>query len=520
MPAIKTIRVESVPLGMEELERIQDMFSRYCMCKNMFYRRFSGIDSMLAVESPNELRNALRKEQADIKSNPHDGMKTYEKLFKIQNRHWVMALTEVCANIKSMWSNLASRLKARIRDNENLTGEERSFLLYVVSGRKLWYQALHGWDIQCSARKFIKLKSQLTEQSLKRAIRYLRRITRKNKPKVSSCSQARCMLLDQEMYRVMESNGKTFLQFCSCEQYKPFVVELRSPYCYNRKGNVQAILDVRRKTVRIHKAIKIHTRKASGTAAGVDKGFAKLLSSSSGAEYGDGFGILSDRESERINSRNTGRNPYIQRSKELKQEIDRLKTEIDAAARPAEKIPMIRARHRAMAQLENLMKNNTGTVKYDREHAKARAGMETAMNHAIREFYMNESPSDVCLEDLSWQSSGKKGKRANRKLSSWMKGRLDERLCYIGSVYGAATEYVNAAYTSQFCSGCGAFLLRRHGLHHEWADCPNCGTINANTNAAKNIAARKSDKEVTLYTPYKKVKQILLSRYNKLHGTV
>ena len=97
----------------------------------------------------------------------------------------------------------------------------------------------------------------------------------------------------------------------------------------------------------------------------------------------------------------------------------------------------------------------------------------------------------------------------------WCKGVLDERLEYIPSLHGVKTEKVNAAYTSQFCAECGAQLTERKGTHNEIGVCPNCGEINANTNAAKNIKARLKDKEITLYTPHKKVKEILLRRYQE-----
>ena len=82
-------------------------------------------------------------------------------------------------------------------------------------------------------------------------------------------------------------------------------------------------------------------------------------------------------------------------------------------------------------------------------------------------------------------------------------------------IYNIKVVYVSAAYTSQFCSICGAKLKSRTGEHKEIGNCPNCGEIDANINAAKNIKARLYDSEITLYTPYKKIEQILINRYSK-----
>ena len=101
----------------------------------------------------------------------------------------------------------------------------------------------------------------------------------------------------------------------------------------------------------------------------------------------------------------------------------------------------------------------------------------------------------------------------NRRLSLWNKGYLDERIEYIGSTRGIKTIHVNAAYTSQYCAKCGAKIEKRIGDHHEIAVCPNCGEINANTNASGNIEGRIHDPEITIYTPYHVVKDILDRRY-------
>ncbi|MCD5536336.1 transposase, partial [Lactobacillus delbrueckii subsp. sunkii] len=52
----------------------------------------------------------------------------------------------------------------------------------------------------------------------------------------------------------------------------------------------------------------------------------------------------------------------------------------------------------------------------------------------------------------------------------------------------------------------------RYGSHHELTKCKKCGKMNANIAAAKNILSRLTDEEITLNTPYKRVKEILVSR--------
>ena len=51
-------------------------------------------------------------------------------------------------------------------------------------------------------------------------------------------------------------------------------------------------------------------------------------------------------------------------------------------------------------------------------------------------------------------------------------------------------------------------------------DCEICGTVNANTNAAGNILARRNDKKIMQYTPYRRVKEICEERAAALNAAV
>jgi len=67
---------------------------------------------------------------------------------------------------------------------------------------------------------------------------------------------------------------------------------------------------------------------------------------------------------------------------------------------------------------------------------------------------------------------------------------------------------INPAFTSQTCSLCGQFGVRKGDKFY----CENHKVADADYNASINILNRFFDKEITLFTPYKKVKKILLKR--------
>ena len=68
---------------------------------------------------------------------------------------------------------------------------------------------------------------------------------------------------------------------------------------------------------------------------------------------------------------------------------------------------------------------------------------------------------------------------------------------------------VNPAYTSQICHTCDSFGRRSGDKFY----CNHCGGVyDSDFNASVNILKRYYDSEISLFTPYKKVKEILESR--------
>ena len=190
-------------------------------------------------------------------------------------------------------------------------------------------------------------------------------------------------------------------------------------------------------------------------------------------EYGVNLGELFTKEAVRLNKRNTNRNYFIQKGVKI------------------------------------------GNKTYDKQRKKAKDNITKEINYAIRQMIKENSPKLIVKEELPPKKNTHKGKFFNHIITNWLSGVLDERIEYICSLYSIETKDINPAYTSQYCNKCNAHLIERKGKHHEIGICPNCGEINANTNASKNILDRLDDIEITLYTPYKKVKDILDSRITK-----
>lgn len=511
----KCIKVETVQLNEEEYAILDEMFERYRQCKDMFLKRLCGIGSILNIQSFQNVRNMIRKEQNAL---PNEyGNKSYCDIFEIQGRFWVMALSDTCMTLKSMWTNLGNKCKAKLRDNHtDLSKPERTYCNYILSSPKILYCILNECEYTGSKsknyRRILDDIKDVPEIRIKYIHSMLRRLVRDNKP-YPEAKKADCILMDEVMYKITSEKDADYILLMTNSKGTKLKLKLKSRFCYNKKGNTQIVFNREKRTLSIHKCIKARQSETKkGHPVGIDKGYATLISCNDGngkkPEYGENFGKLISAESERINKKNTNRNYFYDKCRKLQ---DKLNQSEDKSEREL------------LRELISKTKRcHLGKKKYNKKHTRAMKHMESVTNHNIRMFMNEMEPSEIVLEDLSFVTDRKKPrtKSYNRKMSSWQKGILDERLVYIAKIFGAETIHVNAAYTSQYCCICGSKLGLRYGKHSGLAECEICGTVNANTNAAGNILARKTDRKIMQYTPYKEVKAICDKRAEALNAAV
>lgn len=489
----KTVRVESYPLPAWNKYEIEHLLFQTQKCLNSFYSRFSGIRSLEKIQDAKKLRDELRIEQA----NKHYSL---ADIYHFQSRHWVMALFQCCSNLKSVWSNTANRVKKLIMRNDNLTDDEKKYCTYIVSAPHYWYCILNQKLIVNNQ----KLDSfNINSNRLSYLSNVIRRTTRYCKSKIPRVKDLNCLLLDENMYKIYEENNKTFLKITGVDRYLSITVELKSPYHYNKKGNIQVIYDRDKNVIRIHKAIKTKVKKGKRKGSlGIDKGHATLLSCSNGHEYGYKFGELQNKQDNYINANIIYKNKLRDYRKHL---IESINTMSDSQKEVINK------------KIKNLDKCNLGKQKFNRNCIKYKARTEQIINRSIKQMIADTNASIFAVEDLTFTTSKNKNRSKifNRHMNFWNKGVIDARIEYISSFHNIKVTKVNAAYTSQFCATCSSKLTGRKGKHSEIGVCPNCGEMDANINAAKNIQSRLKDTEITTYTKYKTVESILLNRFKQ-----
>ena len=278
------------------------------------------------------------------------------------------------------------------------------------------------------------------------------------------------------LFRLTEG-GNVWLKIPGLERGKRIAVPLNTTV--EPTGTLRLIL--RGGRVEVHHAIDVEqTADCGGEIVGVDKGYSEVFVDSDGEHHGAELGDLLRSESDRLKIKNRNR--------------AKLRAIAENCGDPAKR-----------ARIE---KNNLGRAKADRRAHRVKSRVRDVVFKAVHAVV--DKASVIAAEDLTAKMAGKKfGKNTNRRLAAWTKGTIAEALDNVSQRRGSTLVLVNPAYTSQIDHRNGCLLGKRAGDRFH---CFDGVVLQADENAARNVKARLSDPEIDRWTPYQKVKSILLTR--------
>jgi IS605 OrfB family transposase len=214
---------------------------------------------------------------------------------------------------------------------------------------------------------------------------------------------------------------------------------------------------------------------------GIDKGYTEVFVDSEGNHYGEGLGKIITVHSDHLKEKYQSRN----------------KLRAIANKKPHKK--------------KNIIKNNSGRKKLNRQKQKVRSQIKDTIYQATHK--LMDKAKFVAAEDLTFPMTGSKfGKNITRRLSAWTKGVIATALDNISRRRGSSVVLVNSAYTSQMDNRYGILLGKRRG---DSFYCFDGVVLQADENAARNVLARLYDSEIDRWTPFQKVKSILLERIER-----
>lgn len=166
------------------------------------------------------------------------------------------------------------------------------------------------------------------------------------------------------------------------------------------------------------------------------------------------------------------------------------------------------ARRRRNRRLRSrLQKKGTKSAKrLLRKRALKEARYATDVNHRVSKKIVAEAQRTgrgIAVENLTGIRSRVRQRKPQRAtLHSWAFAQLGQFVAYKAQAAGVAFIQVDPAHTSQQCSGCGNIDPKNRQTQADFT-CTSCGiSLNADTNAAINIARRGVDDWAAANLPY------------------
>jgi putative transposase len=500
---MRTIKRISQPLNQGKYEAVREIASAYAREKQEHLPGYQ--DDALFGRHRNEriLRDELVR--AGYRS-PHG----------VSARMWKLAQKDAYETVKKQWAALAERIRplvaAHRADNclsdASWTDNQMRYAYWILSDPRRLAQLIGG---QAVIPRHFKL-----EAGRHKVIRnYLCRVVRRQRGKPSCVKLERAFTLDPDMYDLKTSTGGTqVLAITSLVPRQRIRIPLTGQTVI--RGNIQIVLDEEKQRIEVHytadiKPAKLAKRQVTAnsrstqlppeqpdsqkeepteTIVAVDAGLSEVFTDEAGNRYGTGLGRLIYDESDRILAKNRRRNKLYQ----LAEKHSRA------------------GRHQ---KARNIRRLNLGQKKQAAQRQRNRSELERQINTALNQLFRERQPTILVTEKLDLRGKAK-SKKLSRQVSLWPRGILQERTDFKALAAGCRREQVNPAYTSQMCPNCG--FVKGKNRHGDRFKCLNCWhEQGADRVAAMNLKARRTDPDITLWTPKERVKIILLDRFAASH---
>jgi IS605 OrfB family transposase len=232
---------------------------------------------------------------------------------------------------------------------------------------------------------------------------------------------------------------------------------------------------------------------------GMDAGITDLLYSSDGQAYGTFTGMSAFYE--KVVEAKTG-----QRAK-LRSVMSKHQKELKSCTNGARK-EVLRTKIQHIASQLNQTNN------LDKCRRKYAHEVDVRLNQTVKTFYQDikKQPVLVSMESLDIDEFDR-GKKANKRDSSWIRGQLLTKLQEVLTWNGVPFVEVDPGYTSKCCPKC--WNVDDNNRNGKSFHCTVCNhKDDADHNASENIAYRATDEEVTAiaeqyaYSTYKRHKAL------------
>jgi putative transposase len=459
---MRTVKRKTLPINKKKRTALDDLCHAYTREKQYWLQQFQSWDLQAHLGRSRTVRDEAIKQE-------------YRSPNRLQARHWKLALEDAAETWDKYWQATFVKIRSKISHRKDLSETERHYAYWLLKSYPSFAALMQG---ECPKPSF-----PLEDLARRKIAGYVRRLTKKTKGKSPSVKKGRSIRFDADCYELFDHRGRQYIKLMSLIPGKRISIPLLGKTAVS--GTITLVLSEEEIDLHISQELKKKTLPQTPSEA-VDFGYTEVMTDTEGLRYGTQFGKI------------------LTQGTETRHQKMQKRHKLHALAK--------KSSHPERAK--RLQKYNLGKKKHRARAKCLRATLEKEINTAINTLIKTKTPSILITEDLRHTFSYGKTKKVNRKLSHWLRGKLQDRIAFKALAEGFRHEQVNPAYGSQNCPHC-EFVDQKNRKEDRF-QCLHCGYKDLSDRvAALNYARRLGDREIGRYTPYRQVKTILLDRFHR-----
>lgn len=384
----------SAPVSEADMKKLVEIAKDYSTVKNYVYQRYGGIKSLPKLYPGYTVQNEMTA----------SGLRASLGLPSV---YFYLAVFDALGDIKNQWTQAKSRIEKCIRENENLTSEDRHYLRFVMKQSDCLEAILLKKELQLPEdweKSFQKVRTGVEENHLNQ---YLRRQVRRQLKKLQTDS-AYTFSVGERAY-LYDDHG---IYLAAKEKGKRIFIPLTDNNHYTRQLTVRLFPE--EGNIIIHVPVEMRVRQHADyqREIGLAMGIRTMFVTDENHIYGERYREYQYALSEYVREGNI----RYRRNKDT----------------------------------------NPGRKKYMAGRQKLEEALHTYINAEINRMLRTEKPAVIYLPKLPQSSKAGVNKKINSSVSLWQKGYVRSRLIQKCREQSISLVEVFAKDISRVCSQCGS----------------------------------------------------------------
>lgn len=407
------------------MKKLVEIAKDYSDVKNYVYQRYGGIKSLPIIYPGYTVQNEMT----------NSGLRAKLGLPSV---YFYLAIFDALGDIKNQWTQTRSRIEKCIRENENLTPEDKHYLRFVMKQSRCFESILLEKEMSLSEEWENPLKELRENVNEKRLHQYLRRQVRRHLKKMHTDTED-VFSVSAQAYRY-DDHG---IYLAIKEKRKRIFIPLTDNNRYTSQLNIRIFPEEGNLIIHVPVETRIRQNHDYQNAVGLAVGIRTMFVTDQGHIYGEKYSdyqyTLADyvREGNSRYRRNRTKNP--------------------------------------------------GRKKYTAGKERLEAALHTYINAEINRMLQTERPAVIYLPKLPQSSKAGINKKINNSVSMWQRGYVRNRLSQKCKEKSIELVEVFGKDISNECSQCGTIGKKTKDIF----TCDACGArLPERENTAKNALKR------------------------------